>query len=779
MKRLLRSTCIAAVAAVAAACPGPTPTPDGGTAVAPILTSLAPTRGPAAGGTIVTLTGTHFVSGATVTFGATPATAVTFESATRVVAFSPAGSPGAVDVTLTNPGGRASTLSAAFTYEPTTTAPAISEALVVNAEQVTDTSGAATVTVAVVGHVQVPGVTPGAGQGPGVRAQVGFATSVSSTPVAGDFTWSAATYLGDVDGPATGDLARDSYSGSVALPGPTSGTQVTYFLAARFSTDDGATWTLADRDGAANGVSQAQLPRVIVSRASVEWCKLGGEAIEAPPAVTLRGSMAGPLVFGQVYQPGVTDQTGAGADLEGALGYGAAGSDPATWTWAAAAFNRDSGGGANDEFMATLPNPGEGAYKFAFRFRHGTGDWTYCDADGLANGGFTEDQAGSLTVLPLAIDSCQLQHPPTLTSLQGRPTDAVYGRVFAQGVTDGTGAGAGIDADLGYGPPGVAPSDAAWIWGAGTFNVDVTGGGDEYQASLVGPAPGSYRYAWRFRLGGGAWTYCDLDGSANGFQDAQAGQLTAEALTLACRLESVSAFALASGDPLTASARVLVPGVSSGTGPTPNLEVQVGLGAQGSNASTSPLWGWSPTTFSADVSATGEDEFAATVYPAYTGSRAVSARARLGTGSWVYCDLNGSDVGGYEVNQQYDVTVSNHATFDFCNTQAPSSAQAGAVVYGQIYEPGLTPDPATPFLAQLGLGQESEDPGLAWRWTPAAFNVTAGNNNEYQAPLPADAGVGERYAFRFTLDGGAWCYGDLDGSQNGFSGGANVGEVVP
>ena len=145
----------------------------------------------------------------------------------------------------------------------------------------------------------------------------------------------------------------------------------------------------------------------------------------------------------------------------------------------------------------------------------------------------------------------------------------------------------------------------------------------------------------------------------------------------------------------------------------------------------------------------------------------------------MYCDLNGSDVGGYEVNQQYDVTVGNHAEFDFCNTQAPATGDGGTAIYGQIYEPGLTPNAATPFTAQLGIGAESEDPGLAWTWLPAAFNVIRNNNNEYQRALPNDAGVGLRYAFRFSLDAGHWCYGDLDGSQNGFSGGPNVGLITP
>ncbi len=773
-----QSLCCLALALLFTACPGPTPTPDGGSQ-APVLTSLSPTRGPVGGGTVVTLNGTGFADGATVSFGATPATSVTFVSASRVTAFSPPNSVGAVAVTLTNPGGRSSTLASAFTYETTAVARPIAEALVVNPVEQSDTSGAATVSVSVVGHVQVATVTGGAGQGAGVRAEVGFATTVSSPPALADFTWSAATYLGDVDGPASGDLLRDAYSGPVSLAGPTSGTQATYYLAARFSTDDGATWTLADRDGAANGVSQAQLPRVIVSRASVEWCKLGGESVEAPPVVTLRGAAPGPTIFGQVFQPGVTTQGGAGSELRGALGYGAAGSDPSTWTWVDAAFNRDTGAGANDEFMADLPNPGVGAYKFAFRFSHANGPWTYCDADGLAVGGFTEDQAGSLTVQEVGLDSCVLQFPTTLTTYEGRLADPVYGRVYAQGITDGTGAGAGIDGQLGYGPAAAMPDDAAWAWAPnGTFNIDAPGGGDEYQARLTGPAPGTYAYAWRFRLDGGAWTYCDSDGSQNGYQASAAGTLTALPFVLSCRLETVSAFALPSGDPLGATVRVLVPGISSATGPSPNLEVHVGVGPKSDDASNSSLWGWKPAAFAADISTSGEDEFAATVFPAYTGDRAVSARARLGSQAWVYCDLNGSDVGGYEVNQQYDVTVSAHATFDFCNTQAPAFADAGTLIYGQIYEPGLTPDPTTPFVAQLGVGPGSEDPGLSWNWSAATFNVTAGNNNEYQAALPADAGVGRAYAFRYTLDGGAFCYGDLDGSQNGFSGGSNVGTVT-
>src|ERR1039458_9320636 len=58
----------------------------------PTVSSLSPTSGPAAGGTTVTVTGTNFVTGVTVSFGATAVTAVTLNSAISLTATSPAGS---------------------------------------------------------------------------------------------------------------------------------------------------------------------------------------------------------------------------------------------------------------------------------------------------------------------------------------------------------------------------------------------------------------------------------------------------------------------------------------------------------------------------------------------------------------------------------------------------------------------------------------------------------------------------------------------------------------
>lgn len=81
--------------------------PGGYTYVAPpTVTDVSPNSGPAAGGHTVTVRGTGFVPGATtVTFGGTPAAAVTVVSGTLLRAVTPRG-VGAVQVAVATPGGR-------------------------------------------------------------------------------------------------------------------------------------------------------------------------------------------------------------------------------------------------------------------------------------------------------------------------------------------------------------------------------------------------------------------------------------------------------------------------------------------------------------------------------------------------------------------------------------------------------------------------------------------------------------------------------------------------
>ena len=87
----------------------------------PTLTGISPVSGTAAGGTAVTITGTGFLAGETVSLGGTPATGVTVVSGTTITATTPAHAAGAVDVVVSNAEQHAGTLPNGYTYTAITT----------------------------------------------------------------------------------------------------------------------------------------------------------------------------------------------------------------------------------------------------------------------------------------------------------------------------------------------------------------------------------------------------------------------------------------------------------------------------------------------------------------------------------------------------------------------------------------------------------------------------------------------------------------------------------
>lgn len=78
-------------------------------------TSINPSTGPAIGGTPVTITGSGFQAGATVTFGGNPAT-VTSVTPSQILATTPPHAPGPVDVVIINPDLEQGRLLGGFTY---------------------------------------------------------------------------------------------------------------------------------------------------------------------------------------------------------------------------------------------------------------------------------------------------------------------------------------------------------------------------------------------------------------------------------------------------------------------------------------------------------------------------------------------------------------------------------------------------------------------------------------------------------------------------------------
>jgi len=119
------ATQITAVAPPGAAGPvqitvtGPTGTSNGVTYFyvgIPTLGAIIPAQGPVSGGTAVTLTGTNLLGVTAVTFGGVNATSFTVVSSTQITAVAPPGAAGAVQVTVTTPGGTSNGVT--YVYAP-------------------------------------------------------------------------------------------------------------------------------------------------------------------------------------------------------------------------------------------------------------------------------------------------------------------------------------------------------------------------------------------------------------------------------------------------------------------------------------------------------------------------------------------------------------------------------------------------------------------------------------------------------------------------------------
>ncbi len=151
----------------------------------PAVTAVGPSSGPVAGGTAVTITGSGFTAGASVSFGAAAAGSVNVASATSLTATAPAGSAGTVDLVVTNADGQSGRLTGGYTYvasappaPPPTPSPVAPTVAAVSPSSGT-TAGGTTVTVTGSGFAAGAGVSFGGTAATGVV--VSSATSITAT----------------------------------------------------------------------------------------------------------------------------------------------------------------------------------------------------------------------------------------------------------------------------------------------------------------------------------------------------------------------------------------------------------------------------------------------------------------------------------------------------------------------------------------------------------------------------------------------------------------------
>lgn len=195
---------------------GPAPTPGTYTYLdPPTAMEIAPGIGPANGGTAVTITGTNFVSGSTVLIGGNPCTNVVVVNVTTITCAAPPGAAGAADVSVTTPGGTASSLEFIYTVPPTIAGVAPSSGPSAGGTQITITGsnfdGSTTVliggnpctSVVIATPTTITCTTPAGSAGPN---DVTVTTVGGSATLPGGFTMLGAPFV-EVSpnaGPATG-----------------------------------------------------------------------------------------------------------------------------------------------------------------------------------------------------------------------------------------------------------------------------------------------------------------------------------------------------------------------------------------------------------------------------------------------------------------------------------------------------------------------------------------------------------------------------------------------
>lgn len=85
---------------------------------APQISAISPDHGPASGGIQVSISGSHFLEGLSITFGRVPATDITIISATEIQCISPAHQAGTLDISVTNKDRQSATCQDCYQVDP-------------------------------------------------------------------------------------------------------------------------------------------------------------------------------------------------------------------------------------------------------------------------------------------------------------------------------------------------------------------------------------------------------------------------------------------------------------------------------------------------------------------------------------------------------------------------------------------------------------------------------------------------------------------------------------
>ena len=539
------------------------PEPDADEPVMLILESISPDEGPLSGGTTVTLGGQGFQEGMTAYFGEEEAPEVNRQGGLSAQAVTPpAAQEGTVDVTVENPNGTTWTIEDGFTYveedepEPDPDPAEIGYCQTETAELMASPGEESS---QITGLVYAEDVTPGAGQGDGVEARLLWGEADDGPD---DWTETVdADYLEDVDGLSDGDLANDRYATTVTIDD-----EGTYGFVFQFRIDDGD-WVYCSIDGSdgADDFDPARVGQLEVTEEPEpqadppEDCNLQFPLIAESPSLFDEDEV---MLYGRVFEPGMTDQADLPADLLAQAMIGPAGAHPiddeGDFIVLGTERNDDYAGDDFEEFQALLAldatgDPDEtivdaGLYAFVFRVSlDGGTTWTHCDLTGVAeDDSIDPDYFGALYVYdetPQRVHYCAT-FPDNLSGTEDSEGPEIDMEVYEEGITDvppNQADGDNLEVEAGFGAVGSNPA-FAYQWTELDFDGSLQGEPNNF--TYLGPlyeeadAPpeGPYQAITRTRIAGEeAWRYCVVsppdpyDEDADYFIFERATSLTVEA----------------------------------------------------------------------------------------------------------------------------------------------------------------------------------------------------------------------------------------------------------
>ena len=219
-----------------------------------------------------------------------------------------------------------------------------------------------------------------------------------------------------------------------------------------------------------------------------------------------------------------------------------------------------------------------------------------------------------------SISFANLQFPGAQTINEGSTFD-IYGQVYAAGLTEAAGAGAGIVAEVGYSSSNTNPNIAGWTWISAGFNSQV-GNNDEYKGTLgSGILNGTYYYATRYKIGsGGTWVYGGYNSNtptAGGIWNGTAnvsGMLTVNSNTVGyANIQSPFTGNIVQGGVFNVYGQVYKSGYTEAAGANPSISAWIGY--SNTNATTtsdfSTGWTWVPAAY--NVQSGNNDEYVANI----------------------------------------------------------------------------------------------------------------------------------------------------------------------